>query len=515
MPDRISSFIAPCGGGLITNLDPLTQGSSAPGSAFRMINYEPSLQGGYRRIDGYTNDYGTVPGESGTAVLGVAVFGQLNNGIFACRKPASGNNYFHYWNSSTSAWVTPTTSGSPTMTGVSRVRFSKVNWGAPKLILVDGINPPATWDGTTYTQLTTGTIPSAPSYCEDFASHLFLAGDPDEQNLLYFSAPLDETNWTPAAGAGVINVGFEITQIKSFRDQLYIFGVNEIKRLTGNSIADFQLLEVTKNLGCVSPDSVVEFNGDLLFLSPDGIRPVSATDRIGDLEINTLSKSVQDIFETLTENENLETVSVVVLNKKSQFRLFFADADALGVIGALRKSIQSSSSFEYSQLIGMEVNCVDSGYVGTEEFIVHGDSTGRVFRQESGNNFNGEPIFSLYQTPYVYMDDPLLRKVFYDVNTYLKAEGEVTVSLGIKYDYNDSEKLVPVDYNFTTTGSASFWGSATYDSTDIYDGNPSPVKKTNIEGSGDSVSLSYVTVDDQPSHTIQAYVISYTIADRR
>ena len=515
MPDRISSFIAPCSGGLITNLDPITQGSNAPGSAFRMINYEPSLEGGYRRIDGYTNDYGTIPGESGAPALGVTVFGQLNDGIFACRKPASGNNYFHYWDNATSAWVTPTTSGSPTMTGVSRVRFAKVNWGVPKLILVDGINPAATWNGTAYTQLTSGSIPSAPSYCEDFASHLFLAGDSSEPNLLYFSAPLDESDWTPAAGAGVINVGFEIKQIKSFRDQLYIFGTNSIKRLVGNSVADFQLLDVTKNLGCVSPDSVVEFNGDLLFLSRDGIRPVSATERIGDLEINTLSKAVQNVFETLTENENLETVSVVVLNKKSQFRLFFADADALGVIGALRKSIQSSSNFEYSQLIGIEVNCADSDYVGTEEFIIHGDSVGRVFRQESGNNFNGEPIFSLYQTPYVYMDDPIIRKIFYDVNTYLKSEGEVTISLGIKYDYSDSEKLLPVDYNFTTTGSASFWGSATYDASDIYDGNPNPVKKTNIEGSGDSVSLSYVTVDDQPSHTIQAYVISYTIADRR
>jgi len=515
MPDRINSFVATCSGGLFNNMDPLSQGSSFPGSAIRMINYEPALEGGYRRISGYTNDYGTIPGEADAPALGVAVYNQLNDGIFACRKPDTGNDYFHYWNNSTEAWVTPSTSGSPTMVGVSRVRFTKVNWGVPKLVLTDGINPAATWDGTTYTQLTTGEVPSAPQYAENFNGHLFLAGDPSEDNLLYFSAPLDETNWTPAAGAGVINVGFEIKAIKSFRDQLYIFGINSIKRLVGNSIADFQLSDVTKNLGCVSSDSVVEFNGDIIFLAPDGIRPVSATERIGDIELNTLSKPVQNIFETYTENEDLSTVSIAVLNKKSQFRLFFADADSLGLVGSIRRSGESGQGFEYSQLIGIEVNCVDAGYIGEEEYVIHGDSNGNVYRQESGQNFNGNPIFSLYQTPFTHMDDPILRKLYYDVHTYMRAEGTVTVNLGVQFSYGTSSVLKPVDYSFDTAGAASFWDAATYDTADIYDGDPTPVRKTNIEGSGDSVSFTYVTVDDQPSHTIQAYVVSYSLADRR
>ena len=85
----------------------------------------------------------------------------------------------------------------------------------------------------------------------------------------------------------------------------------------------------------------------------------------------------------------------------------------------------------------------------------------------------------------------------------------------VNYSYGNPEVLTATDYGFTTAGAAAFWDAATYDTTDIYDGNPSPVRKTNIEGSSDSVSFSYVTVDDQPSHTIQAYVVSYTLADRR
>jgi hypothetical protein len=40
-------------GGLITNLSPLQQGINAPGSARILRNYEPSVEGGYRRIEGY------------------------------------------------------------------------------------------------------------------------------------------------------------------------------------------------------------------------------------------------------------------------------------------------------------------------------------------------------------------------------------------------------------------------------------------------------------------------------
>ena len=515
MADKIQSFLASCQGGLINNLDYLTQGSSTPGSAIRMINYEPSLEGGYRRVSGYSNDYGTVPGKELEPIVGIAVYGGINDGIFACRKPNTGSNYLYHWNNTTSSWTEVTTVGVVDLAPVTKVRFSKVNWGVQKLVLTDGVNPAATWDGTTYTQLTDTNAPIAPSYSENFAGHLFLSGNPTEPHNIYFSAPLVETDYSPANGAGVINVGFVVTAIKAFRDQLYIFGTNNIKRLVGTSIANFAVQEVTKNLGCVSSDAVVEFNGDLIFLGPDGIRPISATDRIGDIELGTLSKSIQSVFEAYNRNEDMSKITLVVLNRKSQFRLFFSNAEALSLIGSLRRSSENGGTFEYSQLVGMEVSSADTGYIGVDEYIIHGDSLGKVHRQESGQSFDGNPIFSLYQTPYLYMDDPIIRKVYYDLNTYMRSEGEVKVFVGIDFDYGNSLGLVPTDYEFTTSGTAAFWGFATYDTSDIYDGNPSPVRRTAIQGSGDSISITYVTTENQPSHTVQAFVISYSLADRR
>ena len=148
MADRISAFKVSSLGGLDTNRDVLAQGEIYPGSATQLINYEPALTGGYRRISGYSNDYGTVPGTA--SVLGVAVVENLNNNIFACRKPSTGTNYFYRWNTATSAWVAITTPGTVTMTGVKKVRFAEYNWGVQKVALVDGINPAAIYDGTTF-----------------------------------------------------------------------------------------------------------------------------------------------------------------------------------------------------------------------------------------------------------------------------------------------------------------------------------------------------------------------------
>lgn len=512
MPDNLATFKVFCAGGLNTSRDVLSQGEVSPGSAIALINYEPAVTGGYRKVSGYANDYGTVPGTAG--VLGVCVVNGINNGILACRKPSSGNNYLHYWNTSTSAWVAVTTSGSPTMTGVTKVRFSKYNWSGPKVILTDGVNPAATYDGTTYTQITDTNAPNSPKYSSVFKNHVFLAGDATDPYNLYFSAPYGETNYNPANGAGVINVGFPIVQIKPFRDALYIFGSNNIRKLVGNTVADFIVENVTDDLGCMATDSVIEIGGDLLFLSQDGLRPVSGTDKIGDVNLETVSKDIQSVFTDIVFNVDLDGLNAVVLRQKTQFRIFFKAADSQGIVGGFRQT-EAGLQLEYGQLLGIEATCADSGYLGQYEFVIHGDSVGKVHRQERGNSFDGNPIFSVYQTPYLHMEDPEQRKIVYSVNSYLRSEGDNEIVLSVLYDYEDFNTLNPSNYTLTTAGAAAYYNEALYDSTAIFDGNPSPVQRVNVSGSGRAVSFKYVTNDTNASHSVQGLVVVYGVGDKR
>ena len=513
MADNLASFKVFCQGGLNTSRDVLSQGETAPGSAISLINYEPAVTGGYRKISGFANNYGTVTGQANTPVLGVCVANGINDGILACRTPSTGNNYLHYWNNSTSAWVAVTTSGSPTMSGVTKVRFTKYNWGSPKVILTDGVNPAATYDGTTYTQITHADAPDDPKYSAVFQNHMFLAGDPNEQTNLYFSAPYAETDFSASNGSGVINVGFPVVAIKPFRDALYIFGSNNIRKLVGNNISNFVLETVTDDLGCLATDSVIEIGGDLLFLSQDGLRPVSGTDKIGDVNLETVSKDIQSIFTDIVFDIDLDTLNAVVIRQKTQFRYFFGAADSQGVIGGFRQT-PNGLQFEYSQMLGITATCSDSGYIGQNEFVIHGTQDGKVHRQEQGTSFDGTDIFSLFQTPFFHMQDPEQRKVFYTVATYLRSEGDNSIVMSAVYDYEDVDTLNPTNFNLTTTGAAAYYNEALYNSTAIYDGNPSPVQRTNISGSGKSASLKFVTNDSSASHSIQGLVITFGVGDR-
>lgn len=518
MADRIQALKVSCLGGLDTNKDLLTQAERYPGSALQLVNYEPSIAGGYRRISGYTNSYGTLPGEGG--VLGINIFEGVNDGIFACRKPSAGTAYFYRWNAGTSAWVAITTPGSVSMVGVKKVRFENLTWGSNRMAIVDGVNRAAIYNGTTYTQITASTAPAAPKYVTQFSNHLFLAGDASTPYNLYFSAPIDETNFTPAAGAGVINVGFPIVQIKSFRDTLYIFGKNAIKRLVGTSIANFDVQEVTNNLGCIVPDSVVEFAGNLVFLSYDGFRPIAGTARIGDVELENLSKQIQTtvnslIDEIVQSNLDVEKFNSIVYNKKSQFRFLSTTDGVFGILAGLRRTDQGVG-MEFSQLFDITATAGASGLINTEEILLHGDSNGKVYKQESGSSFDTRSILSVYQTPYYYFDDPTIRKNLYSVTTFLRAEGAVNIAFAVSYDFDDSINVFnPTDYAITTQYAAAYYSSAIYDSAAVYDGNPSPVVKTNIDGSGFSVSFTYVTNDTNLSHNIQGLVMNFSYNDRR
>jgi len=594
MSDALQTYVSVMAGGLVTNVDPLTQSNNFSGSAVRLVNMEPSLEGGYRRISGFENSYGTLPGSG--KVLGLSVNGDINQGVLGCRKPSSGNNYLHWYNhyydvtlgtgegsgftvgetvtgvvsSSDSTavaasgtvisktanaivvnfgripdnifatgnvltgadssatgtvastptvkgWQAVTTSGSPTMTGVDVVRFERYNWTEEILLLTDGVNPAAKYNGTTYTQITHANAPTDPKFSSAFANHLWLAGDPAEPFNIYFSAPNADTDFDPANGAGVINIGFTVTQMKAFRNQLYVFGQNQIKRIIGDNYSNFTVENVTNDLGCVAPDTVVEFGGDIIFLGPDGIRPISGTSRIGDVELETVSREIQKTFENYTANEDVTKLKALVIRRKSQFRLFFEANTSLSLLAAIRKGPTAQSTFEYSQLVGVEATAVASGYIGQFEFVLHGDTSGKVYKQEEGDSFADDNIFSVYQTPYYFMGDPEVRKVFYKVKTFFKTEGEATINVGIDFNFGDSEIVTPENFSLTTAGAASFFDAAStiYDTTDIYDGNPSPTRSTNISGSGDSISVSYVTNSTSPSHTIQAVSILYGTGDRR
>ena len=558
MPDQIQSFKLVCSGGLNSNENHLDLSDNSPGAATRMLNYEPSLFGGYRRIEGY-DDYDPTYGEVTVAgsttgqgkVLGIAIFkNDVTSGttIIAIRQDAGATNYSFYYYTANIGWRKYTLDHSVTrpMTAngltVNRIRHAQFNFGTGNTIcFVDGVNPAIVFNGTKWKEIksshsggyhatnnTAGGAQAlnAPALVDVFENHLFLSGHEATRAAIAHSAPNDAYTWTSAAGAGQIAAGFDVVQIKPFRDNLFVFGNKNIKKVTVNASNAFALENVTSNIGCVARDSVLEIGGDLMFLSPDGFRPVAGTSRVGDIELETLSKPVQSTLVDLIKNEDMDALTGVVIRSKSQVRYFVTStvsntvvsaSDSIGIIGGLTNS-SGSIEWEFGELLGIRASCTTSDYVGTDELILHGDHDGKVYRQENGTSFNGSNIISVYATPYLDFGETEQRKVIRKLNTFVRAEGPFEMNLAIDYDWGDYNTAVPSTYTQTSAGAPTIYSgrNITYNGTNVvYGGASKPIMTSDIQGSGFAVRATFVTDGQSEPFSIQGLVFEFSAAGRR
>ena len=563
MPDRIQSYKVVCSGGLNSNENHLELSDNQPGAATRLVNYEVSLYGGYRRIEGFTEYNSSYPevgaGLAEGPVLCTAIFKSDTQGtiVIAARKDIGAATYSFYRHVPNAAWVKydlsaaalghqhadivrATTDGVGT---VNKIRFTKFNFGASitgvagaptnLIVFVDGVNPAIITDGVHWDLLkSTGNgtphtpggaaVLNKPSLVDNFENHLFLGGDRTAESVVAHSAPNDAINFNVNDGAGQLSAGFDVVQFKPFRDNLFVFGENAIKKASPDTTSGFVLDNVTANVGCIARDSVVEIGGDLVFLSPDGFRPVAGTSRIGDVEIESISKNIQQLLTDLPITYDLDNLNAVVLRSKSQVRYFIGDdsrtVDAsVGIIGGLRSADQRLG-WEFGELLGIRASCCDSAYVGGIELVLHGDYDGKVYKQESGKSFNGADIVAIYTTPYFDFGDTETRKIFRKVNTFVRAEGPITMNMSLTYDWDDPRVTRPSTYTQDSAGAPVKYNTLgiIYAGTNVnYGGTDKPIIITPIQGSGYAVQLTYVTLGVFDPYSIQGMVFEFSVAGRR
>lgn len=499
-------------GGTRYDIVPVLRDATAPGTLIDSKNFQSGDKGGYSRISGYTKyDTTVVPGSG--RVLGSFVF---NDGVVACR----GSNIYFGTGSGWGSAINPSA-----RTNAGQYRSTEYRWSEARIVLVDGVNSPVRYNGTAAVDLTNA--PSGAVCVCEFKNHLFLA----KGASVYWSAPNDDTVYLSASGGGVVVVGDTVTGLKVWRSELYIFMEHSIKKLTGSSAADFAVVPVTSSIGCPFPDTIQEVAGDLLFLAPDGLRPISGTANIGDVNLAVISNPVRSfIAEQITAYRTKQIISINVA-EESQYRLFFGNsndavADAPGLNCCLSPGAQGTT-WEFFPLGGIQVSCGDSGVInsGLTQLVVHGDYSGYIYKQQYGDNFNGSNIPAFIKTPYFVFDDPDLRKTIYSVKIYVEVEGGAVSVLTCQLSLDDGDftlvqpdsldmtSNVPAEvavYGFTGgTGGGSTYGTA------VYGQGAQSTYRVNAIGSGFNVAFLISSNDTLPMYTIKTLIIEYAMEARQ
>jgi len=507
---QLQPFNATCGGGLVLNKDVYDM---QPGEALQLINFEPSTEGGYRRINGTAKYNSTIVPQVLAASERVQMSAIFNGKIIAARGGTVS------YGDTTGSWTSLATSQGTTYT----YDFDKFNFdGTSKIIVATGeaaaftINTSFTVDVINATG--GGTAPTNPKFVKSFANHVFYGGMSNATHSIIFSGPFTEDDFD--TGAGEIKVGDIITGLKVFRDELFIFCQRKIYKLTGTSSSNFALAEVAKNVGTIAHNYIQELAGDLIFLSADGLRTIAGTERIGDVELGTISKQVQERINSI----GYDNVTSLVIRNKSQYRLFYPtdggpEGSAKGLMAVIKVNPNTGSTgFEYADLKGLKVSSCDSDYIDNIETIVHGGYDGYIYKQESGNVFTKAStttaIDATYRSPDMTMGDAGIRKSMERVNLNWEPEGEVSASLFLRYNYDDINTPQPALIALASSGSGAYFGTGSF-GTAAYGQGDLPITRDSVEGSGFAVALKITDTSTNLPFAIKGFQLEFTPGGRR
>ena len=532
---RSQPYTVACDGGLVTSANSIDLLRS-PGVATVLQNFEVSIEGGYRRINGYAKFGGssaTQPSGAADTILGVfpyadGVVAAVNDDIYFTNDgitwlqinrssvAVGGDNYTAFTGRSV---LNRTGQGQ-----CQFVIFEGATFDYGELIIADGANKPYAFrmEGTgalsarTYfaSEITVdGT--NGVKYITIHDHHLIAAGVENNLNTVYYSVYNDPDNFT-GTGAGSVTISDQIQGIKGFRTDLIVFAENSIHKLINiNDSSNIRIDPITESIGCLSGYSIQEIGGDLVFLAPDGIRTVAGTARIGDVELGTVSKQIQPVLTTLAQNINDYTIESLVIREKSQYRLYYTNTALInslqeGIIGTLRPS-----GFQWSLIKGLEVTAIGSNFDENGiEVYYHGDTNGYVYVHESGNDFDGSNIDARYQTPdYDYGDFGTLKTLHY-IKMSIGPEDDIQPTLRVSFDYGSNDLPQPDDIVLDSIPAPANFGTAVF-GTAKFGAGEQPLVRIPLVGSGSSNSFRLLSDDTNAPYIINGFYVDYIPSGRR
>lgn len=318
--------------------------------------------------------------------------------------------------------------------------------------------------------------PTKPKYIAQFKERIIVANDDDDTGNLSWSERLDNQRFD-GAGSGTAQIDAPICGVKPLRDKVIIFTRNSIHQLVDIDGTP-AILPISYNTGCASGWSIQELGGDLIFLSHDGIRTLSAADQYGDVQFGNVARKIDPYVKDLLINVDSLTFSSSVFRKKNQYRLYYTISDNdssqnLGLAGTLKRT-ELGVEFWWSRLQSIDVAYLESISnsfldIGDNEKHYHGGYDGYVYQHDVGNSFDGTNIQAVFEMNEVDYGDIGRRKTFHYVRLFGDLEGGAAddVTMELSYDYASPDTHQPSSYELTDFAAFAVYGTAIYD-TDVY-----------------------------------------------
>jgi len=207
-----------------------------------------------------------------------------------------------------STWTAVTGTASPSSLEASIHNFNNQAWVFQKS------EAPAYYTGTSFTTVADANAPQTDIALAAFGR--LWAADADGHSVSY-SALLDGTNWT-TLGAGFFDMwnvwpgNDQITAIAQYNGALVVFGKRCIVMWSdgagsqlGIDPLTMYVVDVISGTGCINHNSIQHIDGDLWFLSENGLQSLGRVIQEKSNPLNNLSKNVQDYLRSSVDAASL------------------------------------------------------------------------------------------------------------------------------------------------------------------------------------------------------------------
>lgn len=301
-----------------------------------------------------------------------------------------------------------------------------------------------------------GLVVPTPEYIANHSDRIWVS----DSNSLYFSV-LDTSvteehfnDFDTSNNAGQINVpgekGDKITGLYSLGNALYVFQRKAIWAIYGNSPANFELRNITNEIGMVNRKTLVEYEDFICFLSDVGVVLFDGSNikNISDDVVNTTIDTWADKDSpTAVLWDNKYLISYTPSGGSYNSEALFFD---------FTRAIWGKMTNLYSNVF---VNW--SGAVDSNEVYFGSSTTGTIYKWDTGGHDDGYEIETIYDTPSLSygagINDKAVKKFY--IQQLQLGDWDMTVTQYL--DINGSE-VTGTAVNLSP-GSASLWDVAQWD----------------------------------------------------
>ena len=499
---KLTGTFAPAG-------EPLTVGGVVMGSCVgaeqRSAAPSPAMDVTYQKAaaDVYRADIGPVPGSG--QVLGVWMYQDV---VYAFRNTTDGTAANMY-KATPTGWQLVTT---PALAPGGNYQFVNANFGGTtamqKMFGCDSVNKAFQFDGTTFTQITTGMALDQPNHIEVHKNFLWLAFDASLQH----SAIGDPLTWSVIVGAGEIALGEKITSLKSYignssyigssaSNAMLIHTSSKTQILYGSSNLDFSLSKHSDVSGGLAGS--VQIADQPYYMSDLGLTNLAVTQAYGNFIQSSLSQTINPFI--LQEKPRITTSCVV--REKSQYRLFFNDGYALYVTFLNGKVLGMMV-----ENLGLPIRTVCSlKKSDNSEVIFAGSDSGYVYQMEKGPNFDGQPILAYLSLVFASLKSPRIRKRWRKAVLEIKASGYLQYAVSADLAWSSPDIAPSRAVVQATQFKGLPWDNFVWDEF-FWDGVNNAPAEVDLDGTGENMGLHIYTQSDCfDSYTVESVIVHYSM----